>query len=361
MPRNVNYNIVYDWIRQSKAFQKRKFHTIVQLYHYFNAEIKEHSITERGFMCNVNRCCDSFKKLNKIEHKRGDVKYIILDEDDNIEAFKKFLDEDDNIEAFKKCSSTRTSKRRAPATPLLSKKRRSSRIAVKSASSRKVGRPSRKTTKKSPNPKRRSNKASPSAPPSAPPSKASVDKAQNESSNCEEITKVSDAIRKMNKKDLPMALSFFMGKDRAKIIRDETEKQALGIKAAVIPYGDIIVEHLEAQIAKLQSAHLSFKGWTRIIQDYDPDVDEFSPFAIFDLRIKAFYLQKLYKYALMYYDSINCFKDIAALALLECNRQYEVHNSEDAALHTVNNPATLLMWFRSYRITDSFPNFAKLQ
>ena len=89
MPRNVNYNIVYDWIRQSKAFQKRKFHTIVQLYHYFNAEIKEHSITERGFVYNVNRCCDSIKKLHKIEHKQGDVKYIILDEDDNIEAFKK--------------------------------------------------------------------------------------------------------------------------------------------------------------------------------------------------------------------------------------------------------------------------------
>ena len=96
------------------------------------------------------------------------------------------------------------------------------------------------------------------------------------------------------------------------------------------------------------------------MKDYD-DNDDFSAFAVFDLRIKSFYLQNLYIKAAQYYDNIKNFKDIAALALVETNKQLHVLGTKKTDLHIITCYETLLNWFCMYRDHDAFPNSSKLR
>ena len=86
---------------------------------------------------------------------------------------------------------------------------------------------------------------------------------------------------------------------------------------------DMITKHISSQITKLCNANLTLDGWKDIVKDHDED-DTFLSFAVFDLRIKAFYLQNLYIKASQYYDVICNFKNIAALALVKTNKQLNV-------------------------------------
>ena len=122
----------------------------------------------------------------------------------------------------------------------------------------------------------------------------------------------------------------------------------------------LITQHIEIQIQILRRANLTFDGWKAIIHQYDND-DQFSPFAVFDLRIKAFYMQHLYIKAQEYYDTIGNFNDIASLAILEANKNLSVFGTERANLHIITHPKTLMKWFRLFRESDSFPNTSKLR
>ena len=95
---------------------------------------------------------------------------------------------------------------------------------------------------------------------------------------------------------------------------------------------------------------------------YDSDeLDCCTPNEVFCYRIKSFYLYKLYKYALKYYDTIKSFSDIAALALLEVNKQLDMYdeildNDPSQVTSIVTTPDTILHWFRQYRSLDCFVN-----
>ena len=123
-----------------------------------------------------------------------------------------------------------------------------------------------------------------------------------------------------------------------------------------ISIGNIITKHIQTQITKLHRASLVYKGWNEIIFDYD-NKDEFSSFTVFDLRIKAFYLERLYIMASPHGN----FKNIAALALVKANKDLNVLGTDAANHHIITNYHTLLIWFRAYRDTDSFPNSSKLR
>ena len=69
---------------------------------------------------------------------------------------------------------------------------------------------------------------------------------------------VSDMIREMKKSDLPMALSFFFGKDKAKEIKKEEEDNCSNIERVPVKYGNIVKDHLKAQVIKLNQAFISF-------------------------------------------------------------------------------------------------------
>ena len=155
-----------------------------------------------------------------------------------------------------------------------------------------------------------------------------------------------------------MGLSFFLGKERAKELIKDIEKP---LRNEVISYGQYVRNHIQSQINKLGKAHLTFHGWTTLINNYS-DEDEFSPFSIYDLRLKAYYLQKLFQMSLKYYDTISDFNNIAKLALTEANYHLGTHYcTEDTHMHIITNPDTLLLWFRQYRENDCFPNSSKLR
>ena len=120
-----------------------------------------------------------------------------------------------------------------------------------------------------------------------------------------------------------------------------------------------MTDHIKEQIQKLRFANLTFEGWNGVINNYD-ETDDFSQFAVFDIRIKSFYLQNLFIKTLEHYDTTYDFKDIAAMSLSETNIHLNVHGTDRTNLRTIKSHYTLLKWFRSYRDKDGFPNSSKL-
>ena len=103
---------------------------------------------------------------------------------------------------------------------------------------------------------------------------------------------------------------------------------------------------------------LSFDGWKALVEDYDP-VYEYSEYLIFMLHIKACYLSKFFKLCLEYYNTITQIIDIASLSILSVNKTFGLFDDDDldnSRLFYINNPKTLLKWFRSYRCSNSFAN-----
>ena len=59
----------------------------------------------------------------------------------------------------------------------------------------------------------------------------------------------------MTKSSLPMALSFFLGKRRAKIIIEEEEQRSSDIEDLSIRYKALIYDHLENQIKAIRDKY----------------------------------------------------------------------------------------------------------
>ena len=73
-----------------------------------------------------------------------------------------------------------------------------------------------------------------------------------------------------------------------------------------------------------------------------------------------------------YYNTINNIKDIASLAILQANKNLDWygndeeseddtddHEYESTRMSTITCNITLLKWFYSFRVCDSFPNLSK--
>ena len=157
---------------------------------------------------------------------------------------------------------------------------------------------------------------------------------------------------------------FFMGKSRAsQIIKEkEYELEDIGMSKSCISYKNILHLHIASEIDKLKNVYLTVNGWKTIIDNFD-ESDKFSDFSIFDLRLKAFYLEKLYTMSLKHFDTITNYNDIASLAILQANTLlgYDVHYNNHANFHCIHSTKTLLRWFRIYREANMFPNFFKLR
>lgn len=182
-----------------------------------------------------------------------------------------------------------------------------------------------------------------------------------------ETTKLSDVIKNQTKSDLPSALSFFFGNERAEQIVQK-EKDDLNIKS----YKNILKDHLQNQVSCLKLAYLSHDGWNCIVENYEP-TDSFSDFQIYSIHMKAFYLYHLYTISLSYYDNIKDANDISKLAFFKANRCLGVYADEEIMkeddpkqgythqYNTITSGSTLLKWFRLYWQTDNFPNYPKSQ
>ena len=314
MPKNKNRYIVSNWLEKSKILQQRKYYTKEQLFSIFRNELSfDHDIitlfTMRGFVRNLNSYAGSSDKFHKIQNKcHGVTNYIILAKNDKSD--------------FQRNAIRISPRKQVLSRSLISELRTPSKLPSKSTQSQ-----------------------------------------SQESTEDEKITeshtKVLEKILKQKKSDSPMALSLFLGKERAKKLIKDLEEP---LKNEVISYGQYVMNHIQSQINKLGKAHLTFHGWTALINNYDHDEDEFSPFAVYDLRLKAYYLQKLYQMSLKYYDTISDFDNIAKLALAEANYHLGTHYChEDTHLHIIKHPDTLLLWFRQYRENDAFPNSSKLR
>ena len=151
----------------------------------------------------------------------------------------------------------------------------------------------------------------------------------------------SETILNFNKSDFESSICFFMGKERAKqICNSETGTKNTN---TVISFKVHLKTHLLKQIEKLTNAFVTVNGWKEIVHNYDNVDDVFSEHAVFDYRLKAFYLQKLYSMSLRYYDSISNFLDIAALAIVEANSHLGVLPKKQ--MQHFSNPKSLLRIF----------------
>ena len=84
-----------------------------------------------------------------------------------------------------------------------------------------------------------------------------------------------------------------MGKKRG----DDIIKNKTGTKNTPQSFRPEVVTHIEEQIKRLQLAFLAVDGWKAIVDKFDED-DQFSSYFVYDIRLKAYYLSKLYKMSL---------------------------------------------------------------
>ena len=182
----------------------------------------------------------------------------------------------------------------------------------------------------------------------------SVQSPTNHSSNSETTLKPSDKIKTMTKSDLPMALSFFFGKDRAKEIKIEEERYHSKNERISIKFGIMLRDNLKVQVSRLNKAFMTFNGWRDIVRDCDCK-DRCTEFQIFKTRMKALYLSRLYQLSIDSYDTIPHFSDIANEALSQINNSYALDDHDAHSM--IKDHHTLRNWFRQYRDNGcSFPN-----
>ena len=299
--RNNNFKLVERWLLNNSHVQKRKYYSAKELYFIFRNETGVESVTQRGFNRNLNSCCEKYTKIQKVEKSYRKYMFIILYDNEKGSFLSKQI---------------RINPRRGHID----------------------------------NSQLRSQPPLTICPPQSHDS--------NSNNNSETLRNTSYLISNMKKMDLPGALSFFFGKERAeKIRKEEEDSEVLNIKTPVL-YSPIIADHIRVQIKQLQFAYLTCSGWKTMIQNYEK-TDKFTEFDIFNIRIKAFYLQRLYQKALDHYNTISDFNTIARMALLQANEDfglYSNHQGENTEvgvsrhLSIITNVKTLLTWFRSYRI-----------
>ena len=209
---NVNFVNVKEWL--TSHVPKRKYYELEELLSMYQ-EYTSTIITKKSFTRILTILVESNTILLKRVHvKKRHFRYIILHDSDK--------DIDLNTIRF-------------------SKRKVSIPTRVSSATPEK--RNKNETDRKVPTPS-----ASPSATPSSLPNITPEKRKETESNN-----KLSTMISKMTKSSLPMALSFFLGKRRAKIIIEEEEQRSSGIEDLSIRYKALIYDHLENQIKKLQN------------------------------------------------------------------------------------------------------------
>ena len=128
--------------------------------------------------------------------------------------------------------------------------------------------------------------------------------------NCSEFPKTNEGI--VNKFGLHMALSHFVGKRRAKEIRDSPKNKH------ITDYKDITKSHIMDQIEKLQNANLYNNGWKKIVCDNDSK-DLCTPNNINRIQNQATYVAMILYMALEKYNTIIKFLDIVQLAMDKVN------------------------------------------
>ena len=319
---NNNAKLVSRWIKTSKQIQRRKFYIIEELFYIYNEENENSPISKLSFARNINKYIGRINDTYKLEKiptrdRRKSFRYILM--------------------------------------PLA--ETYNSKIRI---SSRKNDAPSPPTHTPSQTPTATPILLGNSSPPL-------LDNPNN--SNCQNTSHQTLCnLLKKRKIDLPMSLSFFFGKDRAEGIKKERDRIALDINAATTKgYGSFIFSHLKLQSKRLKYAYLRHNGWKRIVMDYSPKA-HFTEYEIFSYQKKAFYLHFFYEMIIKYYNTINNIKDIAALALLQANKNLDWYGNDEESDEdegndnvttrnsTITCSKTLLRWFYSFRICDLFPN-----
>ena len=175
-------------------------------------------------------------------------------------------------------------------------------------------------------------------------------------------SKNSKKILSFSKFDLPLSLCFFVGRQRAKLIRARREQHLSTADIKVVSYKTVLQEHMQMPIKKLKTAYLAVDGWKGMVFEQD-EVSLCNPKDIFSLRIKALYLMKLYIFSLQYFDTIKDFSDIAGLAILEVNRCLDIDLFSDEITnchYVIKSTKTLIRWFHMYQDNDAFTNILSI-
>ena len=293
MPRNeanANYAIVKEWLAKTKAIVPRKLYSINELHTFFTTEVDyNYSTSIRSFTIAISKCIKASNNIKKMKISTR-VFWFGIFPNNNSSCLHHHI-------------------------------RRSQRNRKGKIIPHPLGKIVKSTVPEID-------------------SQSCIHSESNSNSEPEPVTVPlkSDVIANMSKMDLPMALSFFSGKERAKEIIKSNQSET------PMKYGSIICQHITNQIKKLKSAQLSFSGWQQIIDDCDV-MNECSQYQIFYLRIKASYLWKLYSFLLHYYDTIENVSDIASLAILAVNKANKLLDDNDDRNHRITNPKTLLTWF----------------
>ena len=383
MPRSRSkYKLVANWIASightNKAIQIRKYYSADELFEGFCEVTIDNPITTlKSFKVHLNKCIGVDSNLYKKEMPldRYNPKYIIL------QKGEKF---DNSLRISKRCSSTLSSYSSTKLKFLTNAPSSSTPSGTSSSTLSTTQSPSSSTL--STLPTQSDSSSTPSTLPTQSPSLSTpslstsnvitgsnviTHEFDHESmkmrSNIEH-TLLSDEIKDLKKMDLPIALSFFMGNERARQIVEKDENYMdLNIKPRIRKYGNTIKDHLKKQILRLKQAYLTNDGWKNIIADYEC-TDEFSQYEIKTITNKAYYLYHLFKMFLQYYNSIRNIQAIANLAILQANKNFGVYSDveleeqgNEVHYNIITHAHTLLLWFRTYRKFDNFPNNSKLK
>ena len=358
---NLHYKLISKWLKSSNNIVWRRQYTSKELHEIFIKEIdREEIVASRTFSLTLNKCATEFDcktRFEKKEIKPRKFRFILYGADDN----KSFLG---NIKKNQRHRRTHgsiktitdrnsTDSDMIMSDMIMSQERNES--LDQSVSSKQVNQPS---PQPSPQPLTQSQVNVSQPPPQPLPQPSPQPSLQPLSQPLSESNSIK--IAKMKKSSFPMALAFFMGKYRAKSIQQQEESKIRENDANVIDYSKILTCHLQTQTKKLRNAFISYDGW-KVVLDDSVDFDEVSVRDVFHYRIKCYYLYKLYKYSLKYYDSIKSFYDIASLALLDANKSFDLFDdvigeNDYSTIALISNPETILRWFCDFRDHDYFTN-----
>ena len=363
---NIHHKLISNWIKSSKNVITRKLYSSKELHELFRMEIdKECIIASKTFTLYLNKLTqenDSKYRFEKKEIVPRKYRYILSSANDN----RSFLNNIKRCQRHHKIPakmlasyddgsdmqlSNKTDKTLYQAS--LQAKRQSQRQAesqVKCRANNHTERPPLQAKHQSQNQDESQ-------------AQAKHQSQHQAKSQVEHQTSNSQKISKMQKSRFITAILFFMGKKRAESIQIEEKTKGMMSNAKSIDYSEILTQHLQTQAKKLRNAFVSCHGW-KVILDSNENVDHLSPTVIFCLRMKCYYLYKLYKYSIKYYNTIHNFYNIASLALLEANKSLDIYDDcigekDFETILLISHPETILRWFRQYRENNCFINPGK--
>ena len=157
-----------------------------------------------------------------------------------------------------------------------------------------------------------------------------------------------------NKFNSPMALSFFIGKERAKKKIEENK---------IENYEAEVKSHIYKQIELLQNANMYVDGWKSIIDDRDSR-DACSDLQINSIRNKATYIAMFLYLCLQHYENTVDFRDIIGMAIDKVNDVHLVDflpsKKRSKTNFILRDKRTMINWFHEFRVNDYFSNPAIL-